>query len=60
MLNKNNIEFVEKGIIQSAKDRAEFNELGLQFTPYSYVEHKGEKFEIPGASPEKFNAILSL
>lgn len=59
-LNKKNIEFEEKDIKLNLEAREEFIDLGLQFTPFSYIEHKGEKYEVAGAAPKKFERILSL
>lgn len=58
-LNEQKIEFVEKNIKENPEALKEFDELQLKFTPTSFIEHKGEQYQVLGLGQKKFTRILS-
>lgn len=59
-LNKNNIQFEEKNITEDPIARKKFDELGLFFTPISYIKYNNQKHTVPGANIENYQKILSI
>lgn len=53
-LNDNNVSFIEKNIKEDPESRKEFDELNLEFTPTSFIEHNGEKHQVVGTGLKKF------
>ncbi|WP_341302189.1 glutaredoxin family protein [Lysinibacillus sp. FSL H8-0500] len=58
-LNEETIQFEEKNIKEDPQARKEFDDLGLAFTPFSYIQYKGEEHTVPGAAIERFKEILA-
>ncbi|MGF7535316.1 glutaredoxin family protein [Bacillus mexicanus] len=58
-LKQENIDFIERNITEDEKALKEFKELNLEFTPVSYIEHKGVVHQVLGVSQKKFSKILS-
>ena len=58
-LNEQNIPFTEKNIKEDKDALNEFDKLGLEYTPHTFVEHKKEKYEIKGLGQKKMLRILN-
>lgn len=59
-LNRENIDFTEKDIINNDQFKQEFVEKQLMYTPHTIIEVASTQFEIVGFNPEKISRILDI
>lgn len=58
LLKKNEIEYIEKDIINNRKYAQEFLGLGLKYTPTTIIISGEEKFEVIGSNIQKIQRLL--
>lgn len=59
-LNKKNISFVERDVVNEQEAINEFTRIDGQYTPTTLITDGEDKFEIIGYNPAKIDRILSL
>ncbi|KRT87134.1 MULTISPECIES: glutaredoxin family protein [Bacillus] len=57
---KNNVEFIEKDVINDESAAQELRNLNVNFTPYTVIETADVKHEVSGTDIKKISEILSL